>query len=756
MSAPRRAFRLSFEVKVMAVVLVALVTLPAITLWLVDAQIRRQMEIDAQLALSVARDSFVRSLGIRTNALAARYRTGVNEPRFLTIVRLGDAPTMQGYLKRDVLDESGDDTEFALFVTVDGEVRGARRSEASITPEAFAAGVEEFIHSAMEGAERTGTVAILGGVYHVVAIPVAPPDGLKGVLVFGIHISDAALENIQPAGSEIVVLAGDKVAAATLSAARRDESLLSQLTRPLITGQATDLRRSLLQVEGERYLPVTGSFSEAPKAGTVRYVLLSSVEQRLQAFERTRRTLLELSLLGILVAGGIVWFFVRRITSPLVDLRDNAEAVGRGDFSRRIDRFSNDECGDLSEAFNRMTTNLHSSRSELETAMQQVRTTQEQLIQSEKLSAVGQFVAGVAHELNNPLTAVVGFSELLQGMPTDEKTRSYLDRIAKSAHRCHKIVHSLLSFARQDAPERKRVDLHTLLDELLEIMAYDLRTSDVAIVRELAPRLPSLLADPHQLQQVFVNILSNARQAMEPCERRGRIVIRTRENAGRVMIEFEDNGPGIRPEHLARIFDPFFTTKPVGKGTGLGLSLCYGIIQEHGGSIAARSELGQGATFAIELPVAGEDAVVSAVERRNGSASPFPSAPRPASGRTVLVIDDEQWILELAGELLRAEGHVVETALGGQPALDLISQGRFDVIISDWKMPGLNGVRLYEHLLRVRPEAAARVLFMTGDVVNDTFQNFLREHDLACLSKPFATGEFRAAVARVFARTGAV
>lgn len=752
----RRAFRLSFEVKVMAVVLAALVSLPAITLWLVDAQIRRQMEIDAQLALSVARDSFVRSLRIRTNALAARFRTGANEPRFLTIVRLGDAPTMQGYLKRDVLDESGDDTELALFVPLDGDVRGARRTEASITPEAFAAGVEDFIRTAMSGEERAGTVAIRGGVYHVVAIPVAPPDGLKGVLVFGIHISDAALENIQPTGSEIVVLAGNKVAAATLAAARQDEALLAQLTRPLVAGRATDVRASILTVEGERYLPVTGTFSDEPKPEAVRYVLLSSVEQRLQAFERTRRTLLELSLLGILVAGGIVWFFVRRITSPLVDLRDNAEAVGRGDFSRRIDRFSNDECGDLAEAFNRMTTNLQSSRSELETAMQQVRTTQEQLIQSEKLSAVGQFVAGVAHELNNPLTAVVGFSELLQGMPTDDKTRAHLDRIAKSAHRCHKIVHSLLSFARQDAPERKRVDLHTLVDEVLEIMAYDLRTSDVAIVRELAPRLPPLLADPHQLQQVFVNILSNARQAMEPCERKGRIVIRTREHAGRVTIEFEDNGPGIRPEHLARIFDPFFTTKPVGKGTGLGLSLCYGIIQEHGGNIVARSELGQGATFTIELPIATEELAISPVERRTGSASPFPSTPREPSGKTVLVIDDEQWILDLAGELLRAEGHAVETALGGQPALDLISQGHFDVIISDWKMPGLNGVRLYEHLLRVRPEAAARVLFMTGDVVNDTFQDFLRAHDLSCLSKPFATGEFRAAVARVFARPAAV
>lgn len=749
MSAKAGAFRLSFEVKVMAVVLAALVAFPAVTLWLVDAQIRRQMEIDAQLALAVARDSFVRSMKVRTDALAGRFRAGANAPHFWTIVRLGDAPTMQNYLRRDVLEEFGDDTELAIFAPIEGELRGVRRNEAAITPEAFAVAAEPFIRSAVQGEERTGTLAIRGGVYHVVAIPVAPPDGLKGAVAVGIHITDAALANIQPAGSEIMVLAGDRVAASTVKGVSRDDAIIARL---VATGAASPAggAAQFVEVAGERFLPVAGTLGDGPVEQRVRYVLLSSAEQRLRAFESTRSTLVGLSALGLLISGGIVWFFVRRITSPLVDLRDNAEAVGRGDFSRRIERFSNDECGDLAGAFNRMTSSLQTSRSELEQAMQQVRTTQEQLIQSEKLSAVGQFVAGVAHELNNPLTAVVGFSELLQSMPTDDRTRSHLDRIAKSAHRCHKIVHSLLSFARQDPPERKLVQLHTLIEEVLEIMAYDLRTSDITIGRDLADRLPAIMADPHQLQQVFVNILGNARQAMEPFQRKGQIAIRTRASGRSVVIEFEDNGPGIRSEHLAKIFDPFFTTKPVGKGTGLGLSLCYGIIQEHGGTITARSELGQGATFAIELPVATEAAVLQPLERHAGSAVPFPTTPRAPSGKSVLVIDDEQWILDLAGELLRAEGHQVATALGGQQALELIGQAGFDVIVSDWKMPGLNGVRLYQHLQATNPGAARRVLFMTGDVVNDTFQEFLREHELSCLSKPFATGEFRAAVARVF------
>jgi two-component system NtrC family sensor kinase len=259
--------------------------------------------------------------------------------------------------------------------------------------------------------------------------------------------------------------------------------------------------------------------------------------------------------------------------------------------------------------------------------------------------------------------------------------------------------------------------------------------------------MPPIMADPHQLQQVFVNIIGNARQAIEPIQREGRIVVRTQTSNGWATIEFEDNGPGIRPEHLARIFDPFFTTKPAGKGTGLGLSLSYGLIQEHGGRISARSELGHGATFTIELPVAVN--VAPTPLRRSGTPWPFAPGGGP-TGKKILVIDDEEWILDLASELLRGEGHTVETASNGQRALELIAKQKFDVIVSDWKMPGLNGIRLYEHIKATMPDAAKRMFFMTGDVVSDTFQAFLQQNELTCLSKPFAISEFRSAVARKF------
>jgi two-component system NtrC family sensor kinase len=353
----------------------------------------------------------------------------------------------------------------------------------------------------------------------------------------------------------------------------------------------------------------------------------------------------------------------------------------------------------------------------------------------------------VAHELNNPLTAMIGFSDLLSETSEDEKIRPHLEIIAKSAHRCHKIVHNLLSFARQHAPERKLTGVNGTIDEVLEIMIYDLRTSNIKIVRDFAPRLPPIMADPHQLQQVFVNIVGNARQAIQAFRPDGMITVRTREEGGWIRIELIDNGPGIKPENLSRVFDPFFTTKAVGKGTGLGLSLVYGIVKEHGGRIRVESALGNGATFVIELPVAaGEASLEAGADAQHHR--PWASA---SSGKSVLVVDDEEWILVLARELLNGDGHAVETAKSGEEAAEALRRQKFDVVICDWKMPGMNGMQLFEHLEATDPTAAERVLFMSGDVINDTFQEFLNLHRKTCLPKPFPIEEFREAVAKMLA-----
>ena len=459
----------------------------------------------------------------------------------------------------------------------------------------------------------------------------------------------------------------------------------------------------------------------------------------------TQEMLLVVGLFGILLSTAIVWFLIGKITQPLRQLRDSAEAVGRGDFSKRVEVASRDECGELAAVFNRMTENLQASRQELEKTVDTLKTTQNQLIQSEKLSGIGEFVAGVAHELNNPLTSVMGFAELLQQSEMAEPQRRYLDMIAKSAKRCTKIVQSLLSFARRHAPERKVVCLNEIVESAVEILQYQMRTSNIEVQTQLDPRLPAAEIDPHQMQQVFLNLINNARQAIEAHQPNGCPRITTESAHGRVRAVFQDNGPGIAPENLKKIFNPFFTTKEVGKGTGLGLSLCYGIVSEHGGTITPHSHPGEGATFVIDLPMA--NTAPMAAEK--------PVVPEPSQtaqdgvGKRVLVIDDEDSILQMIREALTRSGFKVDVARDGESALRRLGQYHYDLALCDWKMPGLGGQQVYEKLQVSNPDMSRRLIFITGDVVNEKTQEFLRDRNKVCLSKPFTLGEFRSAIGRV-------
>jgi two-component system NtrC family sensor kinase len=356
-------------------------------------------------------------------------------------------------------------------------------------------------------------------------------------------------------------------------------------------------------------------------------------------------------------------------------------------------------------------------------------------------------VAGVAHELNNPLTSLIGYSELLQSSAVDDKTRSSLKRISNSADRCHKIVQSLLSFARQHPPERKLTNVNGLVDSVVDILIYELRTSNIQIIKELSPHLPRLLVDPHQIQQVFLNIVNNARQAVEAFRTQGSIRISTGAKGQRVWIRFQDDGPGISEENLAKIFNPFFTTKPVGKGTGLGLSLSYGIIQEHGGSITAESKPGNGTTFIIELPVT--------AEAESNTPQPAPPGPPPlpsGDGKSILVVDDEEDILELVRQTLESQGYQIQTALDGQMALNHLSQNKYDLIISDWKMPGVNGQQFYQRLLEIDPAATKRMIFITGDVLSEKTERYLQEQGKICLTKPFSLVDFQQAIGKIIER----
>jgi two-component system, NtrC family, sensor kinase len=274
---------------------------------------------------------------------------------------------------------------------------------------------------------------------------------------------------------------------------------------------------------------------------------------------------------------------------------------------RDMKDFSTAELNLMSAVGNQIATTIDKWRllDETREAYDTLRQTQEQLLQSEKMAAVGQLISGVAHELNNPLTAILGYSQLLKAEEGQNgRGVDYLEKLYKQAQRTHHIVQNLLSFARQHKPERGSVQINRVLEDTLALREYDLKRNEIRIHRELDPKLPQVAADFHQLQQVFLNIVNNAVDAVT--ERggrgsRGEIRIRTSVTGNKLQIEFTDNGPGVKNPH--RVFDPFYTTKPVGKGTGLGLSICYGIVKEHGGEIEVQDAPAGGATFTITLPL---------------------------------------------------------------------------------------------------------------------------------------------------------
>jgi len=256
---------------------------------------------------------------------------------------------------------------------------------------------------------------------------------------------------------------------------------------------------------------------------------------------------------------------------------------------------------------------------------------------------------------------------------------------------------------------------------------------------DLQPDLPATIGDAHQIHQVLVNILNNARQAIEASQPYGTIRLSTHSADGQVRCVIQDNGPGIPTEFLARIFDPFFTTKEVGKGTGLGLSMCFGIIKEHGGNIAVSSRPGEGAKFVVELPATSG----TGLPRDKDSETSEYRKPVDGRGQLVLVVDDEEGILEMMAEILSASGFRVDTVKDGESALERLERRNYDLTLCDWRMPGLNGREVYEQLLERHPDRARRFIFMTGDVANESTRSFIQEHRCALISKPFTMKEFR-------------
>ena len=348
-----------------------------------------------------------------------------------------------------------------------------------------------------------------------------------------------------------------------------------------------------------------------------------------------------------------------------------------------------------------------------------------------RLASVGEMSAGVAHEINNPLTGVIGYAQLLldrEDIPSD--IRSDLAAINECAQRVAGIVHRLLAFSRQTKPERKLVDINELIESTLVLRVYHLTANNIKVTTRLALDLPEIVADPGQLQQVFLNLIVNAETEMKLAHDKGRLTITTEKSDNTIKICFKDNGLGIKPELMNRIFDPFFTTREVGQGTGLGLSLCYGIVAEHKGKIYAESKPGKGATFVVELPVVTE-------AEQPKPAEPVVEQPEKVAKARILVVDDEQVVRDVVNRVLTGEGHKVETVDNAADALKKIESKRYNLILMDIKMTGMDGPELYKRIQKIAKSLARRVVFITGDVMGADTEKFLSETKVAHIEKPF-------------------
>jgi two-component system NtrC family sensor kinase len=362
----------------------------------------------------------------------------------------------------------------------------------------------------------------------------------------------------------------------------------------------------------------------------------------------------------------------------------------------------------------------------------------EMLHQREKLAALGSLLAGVAHELNNPLSVVVARAAILE--ERDEPvTREAASKIRAAAERCARIVRTFLAMARQQQPERVPVAIGEVVSAALDITGYALKTSGVEVKLDLDEHAPPVLADADQLHQVFMNLIINAQQALQEHAPPRRLTLTSRfsPSANVIRITVADNGPGIPEAVRKRIFEPYFTTKPVGMGTGVGLAVCLGIVEAHGGTLTVQSGQGTGTIFTIVLPAGSLEAGGAAESKQ----------PNARSGRrSALVVDDELGVRETLVEILTSSGHRVVAVASGREALERMGEERFDVVLTDIRMPDLDGRALFREIERRWPERASQVVFVSGDTLTSALRAFAAQSGRPVIEKPFLPSEVRRVV----------
>ncbi|WDT82505.1 MAG: ATP-binding protein [Candidatus Manganitrophus sp.] len=380
---------------------------------------------------------------------------------------------------------------------------------------------------------------------------------------------------------------------------------------------------------------------------------------------------------------------------------------------------------------------------DLEQKVTELRRLQGQLIQTEKLSAIGELVSGVAHEINNPLTSVVGFTQLLLETTENPRDREFLEKIFSEAMSCSEIIRNLLTFARRHPAEKSYNNINDIIRKALELKRYQLETDGVEIIENLSDSIPPIWVDPHQMQQVFFNIIHNAHQALLEKKKLStsplRLTIASESRNGLVSISFHDTGQGILPDVLPKVFEPFFTTKEVGVGTGLGLSISYGIVKEHGGEILIENLFGEGVTFIVTFPINGQGRDRRVAEGAKGGSY---------AGRRILIVDDSNAALEMCTYILRSEGFRVEGVESGRAALERLRSEDYDLILTDLGIADMPGLAFHDALLKEYPVMAEKILFLAEERINPEARRLLEERKVEILYRPFGMTALKEAVYR--------
>jgi len=608
-------------------------------------------------------------------------------------------------------------------------------------------------HDAPIDAGGFAVLEIGGRPFQVSCVPIALQGYTIGALAVGDALdADFARHLGESFDSEVVVALGTQIVAATLPGASAAEDALRTLSSPERPGL-----RSTHRLGGEEYVAASLPLGTDGAGRQATIYLLASLTRALGPSNRTLLvTVFVHGPCAVALAGLAAWLASRSILRPLERFVAFLRSVtDTGDHARRFEEEAlGAEVRTLSRTYNLLMDSLQGHEQRLLQRAREDLDRMERLKESEKLAALGRMLSGAAHEINNPLTGVLGNIEILmtdRGLQPGVRDR--LERVRREGQRIVGLVRNLLKTAHRDSGERAIVDLNHVARECATLRQHDFTTAGMTLRLDLTPEKCRVFGNELELQQVFLNIINNAYDALREGTASPTLVIRTGCAEETITMEFLDDGPGMKEPQ--RVFEHFYTTKEIGKGTGLGLSITHAIVRHHGGRIAAENRPEGGARFVISLPALAREGVVGETPRpapvapegrevRQAPAAPAPSEPLAAS---VLVVDDEPTVLELQIAILESIGARAVGVRTGSAAVEALQGGGFDLVVSDLKMPGkVSGEDLFRWAETNRPAVARRFVFVTGDTVSEATLSFLENTRRKCVQKPFSIEDYVAAL----------